>query len=63
MTNLPDFRNLSRGMELMRAIIEASERMDGGDKQAMDRALETITLQRMKAREVRIVTREPGEEG
>lgn len=62
MTNLPDFRNLPRGVDWMRQIIEASERMDRGDKQAMDLTLEKISMQRVKARDDRIYERDPGEE-
>lgn len=60
---IPDYRNVSRGIAWMRLIVEASEAMDQGNKDAMDRALESIETNRERARQERRRERDPGEEG
>ena len=55
---LPD-----RGVTVMALIVEASERMDAGEADAMDRALERIKIIRERFRQGRSLERDPGEEG
>ena len=38
----PDFRNVTRGQQWMQSIVNALERMDKGDKDAMERAIEAM---------------------
>ena len=49
----PDFRNVTRGQQWMQSIVNALERMDKGDKDAMNRVLESMRGKR---------EREPGED-
>ena len=62
---MPDERNeiQDRGVPVMALIVEASERMDAGEIDAMDRALERIKIIRERFRQGRSIEREPGEEG
>ena len=52
-----------RGVVCMAIIVEASERMDQGDKEAMDVALERIRMIRERFRQGQLIERDPGEEG
>ena len=38
----PDFRNITRGEQWIKSMVEASERMDKGEKDAMKKALELM---------------------
>ncbi len=38
----PDYRNTERGSKALRAMIEASEKLDAGDKRAMDEAVDKM---------------------
>ena len=62
---MPDESNQiqDRGVTVMALIVEASERMDAGEIDAMDRALERIKIIRERFRQGRSIEREPGEEG
>lgn len=52
-----DFRNTDLGEKWLRAMIEASEAMDAGRRDAMERVREKIELPLFKGRE-----REPGDD-
>lgn len=54
---------VDRGVTCLGLIVEASERMDRGDKDAMDLALERIKIIRERFRQGQSIDREPGEEG
>ena len=42
----PDFRNVTRGQQWMQSIVDALERMDKGEKDAMVKVLESMHLKR-----------------
>ena len=42
----PDFRNIPRGEQWMKSIVEALERMDHGEKDAMEKAVNGMLRKR-----------------
>ena len=38
----PDFRNITRGEQWIKSMVEASEQMDRGKKDAMEKAVENM---------------------
>lgn len=54
---------IDRGVTCMTLIVDASEQMDHGDKEAMDRAYNLIQVMRERFRQRLPIEREPGQEG
>lgn len=54
--DLPDYRNIERGREYLRRMIEASEAMDSGEKSSMNDVIDDLAPAEI------IREREPGED-